>query len=199
MVVVRAATPADLGAMQRLHRRSIAALAETTYDDEQVAAWKATVGPRLYPVGSDTATVLVAERTTADPSAAPASERDPIVGIGWVRYSPDSYLDSIDVDGELSGLYVDPAASREGVGTRLCDRLEADLFEQGCTRVGLWASLNAVPFYRARGYQRGADRTIEYDSAELPVVEMHTSLPTNDSARHTGLLSQIRERLSRSD
>jgi hypothetical protein len=39
--------------------------------------------------------------------------------------------------------------------------------------VGLWATLVADDFYAALGYDRVVDRTIPYDGAELPVVEMH--------------------------
>ncbi|WP_436936222.1 N-acetyltransferase family protein [Halovenus marina] len=200
MVVVRAATPTDLVAIQRLHRGSIEALTGAVYDDQQVTAWKGTVGPRLYPVNDDTATVLVAERVSpVDDRSQSSAECDSLVGVGWVRFSPDTYLDGLDVDSELGGLYVAPSASREGVGTHLCNRLEAAARDQGCTRVGLWASLNAVPFYRSCGYQRGADRTITYDSAELPVVEMHKSLTAaSDPKRRPGLLTGLRDRLSQS-
>jgi putative acetyltransferase len=150
-----------------------------------VTAWQDAVEPGLYPIGDERVSVLVAEQPAPTADADGVGDKR-VVGVGWVSSAPDSYLGALDVDGELGGLYVDPAVSRAGVGTHLCDRLETVAVQRGCTRLGLWASLNAVPFYRTRGYQRGADRTIEYNSASLPVVEMEQSLtPAHDAGECT--------------
>ncbi|MFC6964737.1 hypothetical protein [Halocatena marina] len=42
--------------------------------------------------------------------------------------------------------------------------------------LGLWASLNAVPFYEAAGWDRGVERDHETNGETLTVLEMRKQL-----------------------
>ena len=98
----------------------------------------------------------------ADAAVFVAERRGSIVGFGYLRTTPDADF-TADVDGKLAALYVHPAVTREGVGTTLLQALETRAREAGCESLGLWASLNAVPFYEAQGYT--PVREFEYEFA----------------------------------
>jgi len=88
----------------------------------------------------------------------------------------DEYF-TIDVDGEITGMYVHPDAAGKGVGTRLLTELERFGKQASVQSLGLWASLNAVPFYNIHGYETITEQALEYDEGtEVPVKEMKTEL-----------------------
>lgn len=168
---LREATPADENAIRRVHRESILGLGPRGYDDEQVQAWAS---------GCDSADYV--EAITADPIYYLVAEReDRVVGFGSLNYdvSQDEY--ETPIDAEVTAVYVHPAAAGAGIGTTLYESLEADARKNACSVLGLWASLNAVPFYERHGYQRV--RSIDHEfSSDLDtgvtgeVVEMYKDL-----------------------
>jgi putative acetyltransferase len=147
---IRRARPEDAAAIRDVHVASIKGLGGQTYDEEQVTAWARDREPEDYPIGEPETAVFVASR------------RGSIVGFGWLNTAPDPDF-TADVDGKLAALYVHPAVAREGVGTTLLQALETRAREAGCASLGLWASLNAVPFYEAKGYT--TVRECEYEFA----------------------------------
>lgn len=158
-VSVRTATQTDTERLCALTRRSIEELGASAYDDEQLAAWAGGVAPSLYPIDSPDARVLVAE------------DSDDVVGVGWARWGPMGAFEA-PVDGEITGIYVHPAAAGNGIGSTLLDRLEGVVADHGVDSIGLWASRNAAPFYKKRGYTRVTTQSIEYGDVTLPVVEL---------------------------
>ena len=83
----------------------------------------------------------------------------------------DDYFQT-DIDGEITAIYVHPTVARNDVGTRIYGELEAEAVRESVGSLGLWASLNAVPFYEAQGYTGVTDHTHEYHDETLTVVEM---------------------------
>lgn len=81
------------------------------------------------------------------------AERDRVV-VGSVGVSP-----ARDPAGaELRKLYVHRSARRGGLGTRLCELVEADARARGARFVELWSDrrfLDAHRLYEGRGYERG--------------------------------------------
>lgn len=160
-VSLREATPADAERIRDVHLRSIEELGGQAYSEAQVAAWGHDRDPQEYPIDADETHVLVAE-----------DRDDGIVGFGWLRNGARDYLQTT-VDGELVAVYVHPSVTRRGIGSRLCEALEAEADSWGIRSLGLWASLNAVPFYEAQGYDRVTAHTHEYrEGVELTLIEM---------------------------
>lgn len=161
---VREATRADVDRLCEVHRAAIETLGSEAYNDRQIAAWKSGIDPSLYPVADAATHFLVAERDGQ------------VIGFGWMKPEADEYF-TIDVSGEITGMYVHPAAAGEGVGTRLLNQLERVGRQASVQSLGLWASLNAVPFYNKHGYETVTSQALEYDDGtEVPVKELKKEL-----------------------
>ena len=160
-VSLREAVPADAARIRDVHLRSIKELGGQAYSETQVAAWGHDRDPAEYPIDADETHLLVAE-----------DGDDGIVGFGWLRDGARDHLRAT-VEGELVAVYVHPSVTRRGIGSRLCEALETNADSHGIRSLGLWASLNAVPFYEAQGYDRVTTHTYEYrDGVELTLTEM---------------------------
>jgi len=163
-IMVREATPEDASRIRDVHLASIEGLAWKAYDDEQVRAWAHDRHPDEYPIESTDTFFVVAE------------QNGQITGFGWMKPDADDYFGTT-VDGEITAVYIHPSVARQGVGTRIYAELEAEARRNGVISLGLWASLNAVPFYEAQGYQRITEHTHEFaEDTEGTVVEMTKSL-----------------------
>lgn len=162
---LRDATPGDADAIRRVHEASIRGLGPDAYDDRQVEAWAAGCATADYAASiGDAATEFVV-----------AEDEGSVVGFGSLSHDADDY--PIDVDAEVTAVYVSPAVARQGVGTALLDELEARARSLGAERLVLTASRNAVPFYRRHGYTRHRSIEHEFSAAESTgvtgtVVEM---------------------------
>jgi N-acetylglutamate synthase-like GNAT family acetyltransferase len=78
---------------------------------------------------------------------------------------------------EVRAVYVLPEAGGRGIGSALLARLEIAARGLGIEAVELRASLNAVPFYLASGYEQLEDTTHRLaDGTELRCVRMRKSL-----------------------
>lgn len=157
---VREAEAVDARDIRDVHLASILALGGQTYTDKQVQAWAHDCDPAQYPIDSKQTYFLVAEH------------EGQIVGFGWMKPEADDYFET-DIDGEITAIYVHPTAVRNGVGTRIYDKLEAQAIRENVESLGLWASLTAVPFYEAQGYTRLTDHQHEYHGETLTLVEMN--------------------------
>lgn len=146
---IRPGTSADADAVADAHHAAIEVLGAAVYDDDQVAAWSAGWSPDDYEFDADDRDVFVAEVDGA------------VRGFGSLSHVPGEHL-TADVDAEVTGMYVHPEVSGEGVGTALLEHLEARARERELGALGMWASMNAVPFYEARGYEHVAERVHEF-------------------------------------
>ena len=163
-VQFREATEADVNRLCEINRAAIETLGVEPYNEQQISAWKSGIDPALYPIEDSDTHFLVAETD------------DHVIGFGWMKPEADEYFTS-DVGGEITGMYVHPDAAGKGVGTRLLDELERFARDSLVDSVGLWASLNAVPFYKKHGYEAVTEQILEYDSGiEVPVEELKKSL-----------------------
>jgi GNAT superfamily N-acetyltransferase len=130
-VGVRTATTSDFEAVDRVHTAAIRALAGTHYDVETIADWSGALDPDLFSRAIATTVYLV------------ALSSGEVVGFA-----------QLDVEaGEVRMLYVEPGWAGKGVGRQLLDELERTAREHGVERLGLRASLNAVPFYARCGWR----------------------------------------------
>ncbi len=167
---VRHATSADAEAVRTVHYASIVGIGPEKYGRRQVEAWASGCGTADYTAGieSDAVEYVVAELDGV------------VVGFGSLSCeSPDGY--EAEAGGEVTAVYVLPSVARQGVGTEIYAELERIARKRGIAVLALSASLPAVPFYEAHGYDRVAERDHEFSSREDPgvsgrVVEMQKEL-----------------------
>ncbi|MBB6647965.1 GNAT family N-acetyltransferase [Halobellus ruber] len=167
---VRDATPTDAEAVRTVHYASIVGLGGEVYDHRQVEAWASGCGSADYGAGieADALDYVVADRDGV------------VVGFGSLNADPpDDY--ETDIGAEITAVYVLPAVAREGIGTRIHAELQRRARADGVGTLGLSASLPAVPFYEACGYERVAERDHEFSSDDGTgvtgrVVEMRKEL-----------------------
>lgn len=167
---VREAESSDAEAVRNVHYDSIKGLGAQAYSREQVDAWARGCESADYTaaIEADELEYVVAE-----------IEGDVVAFGSLKRATPDE--SDADVDAEITAVYVRPTVAREGVGTRVYSELERRARTQGVQTLGLSASLNAVPFYEAHGYERVRERAHEFSSHESTgvigvVVEMKKEL-----------------------
>jgi len=162
-VDIREATPDDALAVRDVDIASIEGLGPSAYDPEVVAAWARDRDPVEYPITADGSCPLVAE------------ERK-LVGFGWLAFEPGEHLIA-EVGAEVTAAYVRPEVAREGVGSALLAELGRAARERGIKTLGSWASLPALPFYLARGYERVTEHVHEFaPGVEGRIIEMETEL-----------------------
>ena len=75
---------------------------------------------------------------------------------------------------KLQSLFVRGDHHRQGIGRRLVERFEQACREQGAAEIKVQATLYAVPFYRALGYQRttGVRAMHSFEGVGLPYQPM---------------------------
>lgn len=152
---VREATEEDRQAVFALHVAAARRLDTDRYTDEQLRAWaRKDGGPEAYPVADPDRHLVVAER-----------EGD-VLGYGELDRS----------EGEVIAVYVHPDHQGSGVGSALLSHLEAVAEREGFDRLHLTASLNAVEFYEARGWERVERVTHDTGGVDLPCVRMQTTV-----------------------
>ena len=106
--------------------------------------------------------------------AAWARDRDPVE---YPITADDSCSLVAEVGAEVTAAYVRPEVAREGVGSALLAELGRAARERGIKTLGLWASLPALPFYLARGYERVTEHIREFaPGVEGRIIEMETEL-----------------------
>lgn len=171
---LRLATEADRSALWRLHSRSVETLCQGAYSAREVRTWVDLLRPDGYLRPEQPRTVLVAERESC------------MVGFGQL----DLLL------GELEALYVAPEEAGRGLGSLLLSSLEAMAWKAGVMRMSLDASLNAEPFYRARGYVllHMAQRVLtpEVQLACVRMRKQRPSLPLPRDERSAGAFTASR-------
>ncbi|MFC6731154.1 MULTISPECIES: GNAT family N-acetyltransferase [unclassified Haladaptatus] len=132
MVHVRRARREDAARILDVHQAAIFGDGPHSYSSAQVEAWATRDhGPEGYAIGEAGQEYLVAEVD------------ETVVGFGHLNTESR----------EIEAVYVHGDYLRRGVGNALLARLETLAREAGFDAVTLSASLNAVPFYEAKGYR----------------------------------------------
>ena len=130
MLHIRRARQEDKEAIWRVHLDAIRGLCVSHYGEEVIEAWTARTKPEKYEESISHSLFLVAE------------EDAKVVGFGVLNREA----------AEIGGLYVSSDAAGHGIGRRLLRMLEEEAGQAGLKRLELYASLNAVRFYRRAGY-----------------------------------------------
>ena len=158
---LRLANAAEIPVLRELRNRAAWAGCTVAYTHEQLERWLAGPLPDRFAALVDAGTVFVAED-----GARP-------VGYGALNVATC----------EVEAVFVEPEASGRGVGKALLQALEAMARVRGLARLTLSASLNAVPFYSAAGYEALRNEDFRLASgAVLACVVMHKRLQADATA-----------------
>lgn len=141
--------------MKELHDRAVMKLCQDDYTTEELMGWvnKSTLEKYLWRL--ETQRIFIAELDGKM--------------LGFVRWYPKT--------DELCSICVDPEFARQGIATTLMKFAYIDAREHGVTELWLDASLTAVPFYQALGWDTGALST----DGPLDCVRMVKHLHPNRS------------------
>ena len=146
-VVIRQATRDDAAAIHELHLQSVRELCKGHYSNGQISGWLDHRTPEGYFPAIDEGRLFV------------AIEGSVIVGFGEA------------IPGEVFAFYVLPDRAREGIGSTLL--MHAMEIAQGSAdKVVLDSTLNAVDFYRRKGFTEVQKKLLRRGSIELPAVLM---------------------------
>ena len=152
---IRDANPADAEAVRTVHYVSILGIGPEAYGQRQVEAWAGGCGTADYAAGitSDGTDYVVADRDGV------------VVGFGSLKRAGANDGETGSA-AEVTAVYVAPSIAREGVGSAIYAELERRARRRDVAAVELSASLPAVPFYEAHGYDRVAESEHEFSSHE---------------------------------
>lgn len=157
---VRPARLADALGIAGVHHAAVHGLAAEHYPDIVLAHWAPAVSlsgaERRYREAQDEGGLCFVAESAGS-----------IVGFGIV----------VPEAGEIVACYVAPEAARRGVGRQLLAVLELAATSVGTFELAVRASINAKPFYSARGYRvtRRADHQFE-DGTAMSVAYMSKDL-----------------------
>jgi putative acetyltransferase len=138
---VRRAGLADVDEIAAAHVDSILSVGPRYYDAPTVQAWAAGLTGELYANAMAGGEVFFVALSQPDPAE---STPAPVLGFS-----------SHHVHGGVHGtaVYVRGSAARRGVGTALLRAAEASARATGATSIEIDASLAAVDFYKAHGFE----------------------------------------------
>jgi len=154
MLIIRKAEREDGAAAWAIRNAAILHQSAGHYPDEALRIWTEGAMPEAF-----------AEEVASAFYVAVSGKR--IVGTGTLQ------LDS----GKVDAIFVHPDHMRRGVGRCMLAFLEDLAREQGLDTLHLDATLNAVPFYRACGYQGEAVSTYHSPRGiELDCIPMRKQL-----------------------
>lgn len=138
-VVLRRATAADADAIAAAHIDSIRSIGPGFYPPQVVDAWAAGL----------TADVYVRAMNDGEAFFVATEPHDAKMVLGFSTHRNDR--------GEhRTAVYVRGGASRSGIGSALFELAEGDVLASGGTSIHIAASLAAVDFYKANGFEETA-------------------------------------------
>ncbi|MBS0432530.1 MAG: GNAT family N-acetyltransferase [Proteobacteria bacterium] len=128
---LRRGIAADAPALWAIRSDAVRCTCRGHYPDELLERWAASPLPESFPANIEREYV--------------------IVGVVGSRIAGFATLKASTA--EVDAVFVAPGEGRRGLGRRLLVHIEDVAARKGLQRLGLNASLNAVPFYEACGYE----------------------------------------------
>lgn len=130
MLTIRRARQEDCQSIVRVHSAAVTGIRTTLYTPEEIQSWAIPKKPESYQDAIRSKEFFVAE------------EDGVVMGFGVLNQE----------SAEVEAVYVSPEAGRRGVGLGLLQKLDERARSHGLAVLRLYASLNAVPFYKRAGY-----------------------------------------------
>lgn len=181
-LALRRAAPADVREIEALVARSIRALHVEAYDDaiiDEAIEHAYGVDWQLVRDG----TYFVAMFAEEIVGAGGWSYRQTIAGAHGPENPPAPRLSpSVDA-ARIRAFYVDPGCARRGVGGLLLRASEQAAIAAGFARAELTATLQAVPFYVAHGYEPAGEYDLALPSGRLLELCRMTKQLTSSPSR----------------
>lgn len=151
---IRKADMDDVPAIRTLQERSLRVLGNGHYTPEEVALFIDRFGTMDFAVLEEDHFFLA-----ADGSGRPVGTG------GWSQRQPgyqggQKALAAPDI-ATVRGVFVDPGATRRGIGSAIMRHVEADARAHGIRTLSLTATLSGIALYRALGYRERRRWTIE--------------------------------------
>ena len=174
-LVVRAATPAEVPALDLLIAASARLLGRGFYTDaETEAAITHVFGVDSELVADGSYLVVAIDGVIA--GCGGWSRRPTLFGGDRYAARSEGVLDPARDAARIRAFFVSPDHARRGVGTALLAACEAAALAHGFTRTALMATLPGVPFYRAHGYRFAAPVTLDLGGIAVGFVPMDKPL-----------------------
>lgn len=148
---IRRFQEADADAVAAVHAQAVREIAADDYTGEEIAVW-ADTGPSEFVEEDKVRFVAVVDGTI----------------VGFSDYTPDEQ--------RITGVYVHPDWTGEGVGSALLERIEQDARERGVTELDLLSTVTAKTFYERHGYTVVEETMREIDDQALDVYRMEKAL-----------------------
>lgn len=130
MLTIRRARQEDCDSIARVHHAAVTGIHTTLYTPEEIQSWATPKKPESYEESIRSKEFFVAE--------------DDGLVIGFAILKPEN--------GEVEAVYVSPEAGGRGVGLALLRQMDEQARAHRLSVLHLYASLNAVPFYKRAGY-----------------------------------------------
>jgi putative acetyltransferase len=137
--VLRRATAADADAIATAHIDSIRSIGPHFYPPQVVNAWAAGLTGELYVRAMNDGEAFFVATDPVDDGI--------VLGFSSHRNDPEEHRTAV---------YVRGSASRRGIGSALFGMAEADVRASGGTNIHIAASIVAVDFYKAHGFEETA-------------------------------------------
>ena len=164
MPSIRPATPADIGAVDSLLRRSYGPLLRADYPPSVLVLAlprMARAQPRLMASGR----YFLAE------------EEGLLLGAGGWSVEPPGGGAAVPGLGHVRHVATDAGAVRRGVGRALMERVFSEAREGGMAHLSSLSTLTAVPFYEALGFRALRPVDLSFGpGVPFPAVEMERDL-----------------------
>lgn len=152
---IRLSTNKDSQEVYKLHVESIKFYCSTHYSPQAIGDWIKIKTIKEYSCDQSDRLIFIVE------------EKKHILGFGMLNTQKNS----------IESLYVKPYRSGQGIGTALLKHIEKMACEHKIEELLLHSTLNAVAFYRARGYQDEEETVFKLSTGtELDCITMTKKL-----------------------
>jgi putative acetyltransferase len=139
--------PKHAAAVARVHRKSIRQIASEDYTEEEIATWSSQVSKDLdIPEDKHRFVALQGEAV-----------------VGFAEYRENN---------EITGLYVHPGFTSQGIGSRLLAKIEEKARSRGLSYLKATATVTANPFYERHGYDVLHETTYQIEDQDLKVYKV---------------------------
>jgi N-acetylglutamate synthase-like GNAT family acetyltransferase len=175
--MIRKAVRADIPAIERVMRASVAGLGASYYDPQQIAsAVEQITVPDVQLIDDDT--FFVVEEEGRIIACGGWSKRKKLYTGSAEQASVDGLLDPATDAARIRAMFVDPAFARRGLGRLILQASEEDARRAGFRAFELMATLPGVPLYAACGYEQFEETTIDLaDGMRIGGVRMRKRNP----------------------